>query len=83
MGIKSLIHSTILALKEEKIKPVIIPTDKEKLLNGKVAQVTLNYNSTANDIDNAKYLFNYSANKIIENANNYSTDFEKTALSLI
>lgn len=47
------------------------------LLNGKVAQVTLNYNSTANDIDNAKYLFNYSANKIIENANNYNTDFEK------
>lgn len=40
MGIKSLIHSTILALKEEKIKPVIIPTDKEKLLNGKVALIT-------------------------------------------
>lgn len=37
---KSAIHSVIMMTKEEKIKPIIVPTDKEKLLEGKIALIT-------------------------------------------
>ena len=47
------------------------------LISGKIAQVTLNYNSTANDIDSSKYLFNQATNKIISQANSYSNNYEK------
>lgn len=47
------------------------------LISGKIAQVTLNYNITANDIDSSKYLFNQATNKIISQANSYSNNYEK------
>lgn len=37
---KSAIHSVIMMTKEEKIKPIIVSTDKEKLLEGKIALIT-------------------------------------------
>ena len=47
------------------------------LISGKIAQVTLNYNITASDIDSSKYLFNQATNKIISQANSYSNNYEK------
>ena len=47
------------------------------LISGKIAQVTLNYNSTASDSDSSKYLFNQATNKIISQANSYSNNYEK------
>lgn len=47
------------------------------LISGKIAQVTLNYNATANDIDSSKYLFNQATNKIISQANSYNNNYEK------
>ena len=44
---------------------------------GKIAQVTLNYNSTADDIESSKYLFNQATNKIINEANNYNNNYDK------
>ena len=38
--IKSWIHSMIMMTKEEKVQPIIVPTDKEKLLKDKVALIT-------------------------------------------
>ena len=38
--IKAWIHKIIMMTKEEKIQPIIVPTDKEKLLDGKVALIT-------------------------------------------
>lgn len=38
--IKSKIHTLIMMLKEEKIKPIIVPTDENKLLSGKIALIT-------------------------------------------
>ena len=38
--IKSCIHAVIRIAKEKEIQPVIVPTDKEKLLAGKVALIT-------------------------------------------
>lgn len=38
--IKSWIHKFIMMTKEEKIQPIIVPTDKERLLEGKVALIT-------------------------------------------
>ena len=37
--IKAWIHKIIMMTKEEKIQPIIVPTDKEKLLDGKVALI--------------------------------------------
>ena len=47
------------------------------LISGKIAQVTLNYNSTADDIESSKYLFNQATNKIINEANNYNNNYDK------
>lgn len=38
--IKAILHTIIMMTKEEKIKPIIVPTDKERLLEGKVALIT-------------------------------------------
>lgn len=38
--IKSWIHSMIMMTKEEKVQPIIVPTDKDKLLKDKVALIT-------------------------------------------
>lgn len=38
--IKAWIHKIIMMTKEEKIRSIIVPTDKEKLLKGKVALIT-------------------------------------------
>lgn len=38
--IKGMIHTILMMSKEEKVQPIIVPTDKEKLLNGKVALIT-------------------------------------------
>lgn len=38
--IKTWMHKIIMMTKEEKIRPIIVPTDKEKLLKGKVALIT-------------------------------------------
>lgn len=47
------------------------------LISGKIAQVTLNYNSTADDIESSKYLFNQATNIIINEANNYNNNYDK------
>ena len=47
------------------------------LISGKIAQVTLNYNSTADDIESSKYLFNQATNKILNEANNYNNNYDK------
>ena len=38
--IKNAVHTLIQMGKEEKIQPIIVPVEKEKLLNGKVALIT-------------------------------------------
>lgn len=38
--IKNAVHTLIQMSKEEKIQPIIVPVEKEKLLNGKVALIT-------------------------------------------
>lgn len=38
--IKNVVHALIQMGKEEKIQPIIVPVEKEKLLNGKVALIT-------------------------------------------
>lgn len=38
--IKNVVHTLIQMGKEEKIQPIIVPVEKEKLLNGKVALIT-------------------------------------------
>lgn len=38
--IKNGIHSLFMMSKEEKIKPIMVPTDKDKMLDGKVALIT-------------------------------------------
>lgn len=38
--VKSVIRTMIQMTKEEKIQPIIVPTDREKLLGGKVALIT-------------------------------------------
>lgn len=43
----------------------------------KCVQIILNFNGTISDIENARYNFVSSANKIIEKANILSTDYEK------
>ncbi len=45
--------------------------------NDIVVQITLSYNDTSKNIDASKQKFETVANKIIEGANNYSTDYEK------
>ena len=40
MKIKNAVHTLIQMGKEEKIQPIIVPVEKEKLLNGKVALIT-------------------------------------------
>ena len=42
-----------------------------------IAQILLNYNSTANDITYAKAAFDREANKIISGANSYKSNYEK------
>lgn len=38
--IKNGIHSLFMMSKEEKIKPIMVPTDKDKMLDGKIALIT-------------------------------------------
>lgn len=38
--IKGMLHTILMMAKEEKVQPIIVPTDKEKLLDGKVALIT-------------------------------------------
>lgn len=38
--IKGMLHAILMMAKEEKVQPIIVPTDKEKLLDGKVALIT-------------------------------------------
>ena len=38
--IKGMLHAILMMTKEEKVQPIIVPTDKEKLLDGKVALIT-------------------------------------------
>lgn len=38
--VKSALRTIIQMTKEEKIQPIIVPTDREKLLEGKVALIT-------------------------------------------
>ncbi len=45
--------------------------------DGTVAQIILEFNSTINDIDNAKAKFDNAANTIINYANTLSSDYEK------
>ncbi len=37
--IKGMLHAILMMAKEEKVQPIIVPTDKEKLLEGKVALI--------------------------------------------
>ena len=38
--IKGMLHAILMMAKEEKVQPIIVPTDKDKLLDGKVALIT-------------------------------------------
>lgn len=38
--IKNGIHTLFMMSKEEKIKPIMVPTDKDKMLEGKIALIT-------------------------------------------
>lgn len=45
--------------------------------DGKVVQITISYNSTSKNLEESKKIFEDSANKIIDKANTYSTEYLK------